>query len=388
MNSVRKVAALSLAAVLAFSMAACGSGNSVSAQGASASGKAVKVDEKSAKATSVDDFGGMDALVAAAEKEGALNVIALPHDWSNYGEVISGFKKKYPKIKVNEQNPNASSKEEVDAGKTNKGTDAAPDVYDLGQAVASTSTDDFASYKVQAWDKIPDSLKDKDGKYYADYTGVMSIGWNADKYGDIKSIDDLKDAKFAGTVALNGKPAEAGAAFNGYLMINQLAGGSLKNLQPGLDFFKKLKDAGNLTTVDVTDCTIDSGQTGVVMDWTYNQASYQKSLKSKGVNWKYKTFKNAQVVSYYNQAINVDAPHPAAARLWEEYLYSAEAQNKWLEGGASPVLLDSMKQAGTVDQTALKNATTVDGDPISYTNDDSTRITEWLQNNWDKTIGN
>lgn len=388
MNSVRKVAALSLAAVLAFSMAACGSGSSVSAQGASASGKAVKVDEKSAKATSVDDFGGMDALVAAAEKEGALNVIALPHDWSNYGEVISGFKKKYPKIKVNEQNPNASSKEEVDAGKTNKGTDAAPDVYDLGQAVASTSTDDFASYKVQAWDKIPDSLKDKAGKYYADYTGVMSIGWNADKYGDIKSIDDLKDAKFAGTVALNGKPAEAGAAFNGYLMINQLAGGSLKNLQPGLDFFKKLKDAGNLTTVDVTDGTIDSGQTGVVMDWTYNQASYQKSLKSKGVNWKYKTFKNAQVVSYYNQAINVDAPHPAAARLWEEYLYSAEAQNKWLEGGASPVLLDSMKQAGAVDQTALKNATTVDGDPISYTNDDSTRITEWLQNNWDKTIGN
>jgi putative spermidine/putrescine transport system substrate-binding protein len=94
-------------------------------------------------------------------------------------------------------------------------------------------------------------------------------------------------------VALNGKPAEAGAAFNGYLMINQLAGGDIKNLQPGLDFFKKLKDCGNLTTVDVTDGTIDSGQTGVVMDWTYNQASYQKSLKAKGVNWKFKTFKNA-----------------------------------------------------------------------------------------------
>ena len=44
------------------------------------------------------------------------------------------------------------------------------------------------------------------------------------------------------------------------------------------------------------------------------------------MNWKFKTFKNAQVVSYYNQAINVDAPHPAAARLWEEYLYSADAR--------------------------------------------------------------
>lgn len=387
MISLRKLAAGSLAAVLAFSMAACGSGSTDSSAD-STSGKAVKIDEKSAKATSLADFGTMDDLVAAAEKEGQLNVIALPHNWSNYGEVINGFKKKYPNIKINELNPSASSKEEVDAAKTNKGTDAAPDVFDLGLAVASTSTDNFASYKVQAWDKIPDSVKNADGKYYADYTGIMSIGWNADKYGDINSLDDLMDPKFAGTVALNGKPAEAGAAFNGYLMINQLAGGDINDLQPGLDYFKKLKDAGNLTTVDVTDGTIDSGQTGVVMDWSYNQASYQKSLKEKGVNWKFKTFKNAQVVSYYNQAINVDAPHPAAARLWEEYLYTADAQNEWFKGGANPVLLDSMKEDGTVDQDTLKTAITIEGDPVTYTNDDSTRITEWLQNNWDKTIGN
>ena len=328
MISLRKLAAGSLAAVLAFSMAACGS-DSTDSSADSTSGKVVKVDEKSAKATSLADFGTMDDLVAAAEKEGQLNVI-----WSNYGEVINGFKKKYPNIKINELNPNASSKEEVDAAKTNKGTDAAPDVFDLGLAVASTSTDNFAPYKVQAWDKIPESVKDADGKYYADYTGIMSVGWNADKYG------------------------------------------------------KKLKDAGNLTTVDVTDGTIDSGQTGVVMDWSYNQASYQKSLKEKGVNWKFKTFKNAQVVSYYNQAINVDAPHPAAARLWEEYLYTADAQNEWFKGGANPVLLDSMKEDGTVDQNTLKTAITIEGDPVTYTNDDSTRITEWLQNNWDKTIGN
>ena len=290
MIDLRKFMAAPLAAVLALSLAACGSGDAASDGGNQQAGKAVSVNEKSAKATSLADFGTLEDLEKAAKEEGALNVIALPHNWSNYGAVIEGFKKKYPDIKVTELNPNASSKEELDAAKTNKGTDAAPDVFDLGQAVAATSTDSFASYKVAAWDKIPDELKDADGKYYADYTGIMSIGWNADKYGDITKIDDLLDPKFAGTVALNGKPAEAGAAFNGYLMINQLAGGDINNLQPGLDFFKKLKDAGNLTTVDVTDGTIDSGQTGVVMDWSYNQASYQSSLKSKGVNWKYKTF--------------------------------------------------------------------------------------------------
>lgn len=296
MNNLRKIAAGSLAAVLAFSMAACGSSNASSDGTGESTGKAVTVNEKSAKATSLADFGTMEDLEKAA--------------------------------------------------------------------------------------------KDADGAYYADYTGIMSVGWNADKYGDISSLDDLLDPKFAGTVALNGKPAEAGAAFNGYLMANQLAGGDINNLQPGLDYFKKLKEAGNLTTVDVTNGTIDSGQTGVVFDWTYNQASYKKELKDKGVNWKYKTFPKAQVVSYYNQAINKDAPHPAAARLWEEYLYTADAQNLWFKGGANPVLLDSMKEDGTVDQATLKDAITIEGEPVSYTNDDSTRITEWLQNNWDKTIGN
>lgn len=241
MISLRKAIAIPMAAVLALSMAACGSSSSSSA---SSSGKAVTVNEKSAKATSLKDFGTMDDL-AAAEKEGTLNVIALPHDWSDYGEVIAAFKKKYPKIKITELSPNASSKEEIDAGKTNRGTDAAPDVYDLGLAVASATTEQFAPYKVQAWNDIPDSAKDADGKYVADYTGIISIGWNADKYGDISSLDDLLDSKFAGTVALNGKPAEAGAAFNGFVMANQLSGGTIKNLQPGLDSFEKLKEAGN-----------------------------------------------------------------------------------------------------------------------------------------------
>lgn len=389
MNSLQKIAAGSLAAVLALSMAACGSGSGdTAASGDSASGKAVKVNEKSAAATSLADFGTMADLEKAAKEEGALNVIALPHDWSNYGEVIDGFKKKYPEIKITELNPNASSKEEVDAAKTNKGTDAAPDVFDLGLSVADSSTDYFAPYKVQAWDSIPESAKNADGLYYADYTGIMAIGWNKDKYGDISSLDDLLDPKFAGTVALNGKPAEAGSAFNGFLMVNALSGGDLDNTQPGLDFFKKLKDAGNLTQIDVTNATIDSGQTGVVFDWSYNQASYQSSLKEQGVNWQYKTFPKAQVVSYYNQAINKDAPHPAAARLWEEHLYSADAQNLWLKGGATPVLLDAMQQDGTVDKDTLAKSVKLEGYPINATSEQAAKITEWLQNNWDSTIGN
>ena len=242
MNNLRKIAAGSLAAVLAFSMAACGSSNASSDGTGESTGKAVTVNEKSAKATSLADFGTMEDLEKAAKEEGALNVIALPHDWSNYGEVIESFKKKYPEIKVTELNPNASSKEELDAAKTNKGTDAAPDVFDVGQAIAATSTDYFAPYKVQAWDKIPDTAKDADGAYYADYTGIMSVA------GTPTSTATSAPWTTCSTEVRRHRGPQrqarrAGAAFNGYLMANQLAGGDINNLQPGLDYFKKLKEA-------------------------------------------------------------------------------------------------------------------------------------------------
>ena len=73
--------------------------------------------------------------------------------------------------------------------------------------------------------------------------------------------------------------------------------------------------------------------------------------------------------------------------MWGEYLYTARAQNFWLKGGASPVLLEAMKKAGTVDKATLATATTITGTPVTYTNEDSTRITSWLQSNWDATIG-
>ena len=60
------------------------------------------------EATSAEDFGGMDALVDAAKKEGQLNVIALPPDWANYGAIIKAFSDKYG-IKVNSAQPDAAS---------------------------------------------------------------------------------------------------------------------------------------------------------------------------------------------------------------------------------------------------------------------------------------
>lgn len=320
--------------------------------GASACGSSqAKADDNSKTATSVADFGGMDGLVKAAKAEGSLTLIACPDDWANLGNVIKAFQDKYG-ITVNSTNPEASSAEEIKAAKDLKGQATAPDVFDLGPAVASTSTDYFAPYKVSAWDQIPEANKQPDGLYVNDYTGVMSIGYDSSKVPEPKTVDDLLKPDYKGKVALNGDPTQAGAAFAAVTWVTLQQGGSLDDFQTGIDFFDKLNKAGNFIPVDATSATIASGETPVVIDWNYLNVAAAK----QNANYKTVVIPKDAYGSYYNQAINKDAPHPAAARLWEEFLFTPEAQNMFLEAGALPVLAKSMKEDGTIDEKALQAA--------------------------------
>lgn len=335
-----------------------------------------------ATATSADDLGGMDALVEAAQKEGRLNVIALPPDWANYGNIIKAFEDKYD-ITVDSAQPDAASQDEINAANQLEGSDRAPDVFDLGQSVALANTDLYAPYQVETFDEIPAEFKDPDGAWVNDYGGYMSIGYDSAKVPDVASLDDLLGPEFKGKVALNGDPTQAGAAFSGVVMASVANGGSADDIAPGVDFFKRLKDAGNFLPVDPTAATIESGQTPVVIDWDYLNAAESAKVAS----WKVVVPSDAVVAGYYFQAINKDAPHPAAARLWEEFLYSDEGQNLWLGGGARPVRADAMVEAGTIDQTRYDALPEVTGEPVIPTNEQTEKMAAYLADNWAKAVG-
>jgi putative spermidine/putrescine transport system substrate-binding protein len=340
-------------------------------------------DTKASSATSADDFGGMDALVKAAKKEGELNVIALPPDWANYGNIIKAFSDKYG-IKVNSALPDGASQDEINAANQQKGKSSAPDVFDLGQSVALANTSMFAPYKVSKFDDIPNDFKDADGAWVNDYGGYMAIGYDSSKVPDVTKLSDLLGPEFKGKVALNGDPTQAGAAFAGVMMASLANGGSADDIAPGVEFFKKLDKAGNFLKVDPTPATIESGQTPVVIDWDYLNASETAKLPS----WKVVVPSDGDpVAGYYFQAINKDAVHPAAARLWEEFLYSDAGQNLWLAGGARPVRADAMVSDGTIDQEKYDALPAVDGTPVIVSEDQNKKAAEYLSANWAKVIG-
>lgn len=311
---------------------------------------------KPSVATSAAAVGGMAALIKAAKKEGQLNVIALPPDWANYGKIIERFSQKYG-IKVNSFNPDASSADEIVAIKTLKGQSRQPDVIDVSLqfAVQGATEGLLAPYKVMTWNDIPADAKDKDGLWYSDYGGYIAIGYNAKLVSPApKSIKDLLNPAYKNQVALNGDPTRAGAAFAGVFAASLANGGSANDITKGVQFFSDLKKAGNFIPVEATPATVQSGQTPITLDWDYLQKKYREEISGK-VDWKIVVPSDAVYGGFYAQAVVKDSPNPAAARLWQEFLYSDEGQNLWLEGGARPIRLEAMIAKGKANQTALAN---------------------------------
>ena len=202
---------------------------------------------------------------------------------------------------------------------------------------------------------------------------------------DVTSVADLLKPAYKGKVALNGDPTQAGAAFSGVMMAAIANGGSADDIAPGVAFFHQLKQAGNFLPVDPTPATIASGQTPVVIDWEYLNVGQGATLAGQR-DWRTVVPDDAIVGAFYVQAINKDAPHPAAARLWQEFLYSDEGQNIWLQGFARPVRFDAMVAAGTVDKAAVANLPEVKGTPVFLTQDQLAKNQQYLLENWEKAV--
>ncbi|MFE0546258.1 ABC transporter substrate-binding protein [Streptomyces sp. NPDC058891] len=370
----------SLAVVAALALSACG---------AATDNASTTTDGKSAAtATSAADIGGMDALVAAAKKEGTLHAIALPRDWANYGALIDGFQKKYG-IKIEDESPDASSQDEINAVTTRKGQDRAPDVLDLGSSFALSAAQQglLAPYKVASFGDLPSAQKDPQARWYNDYGGYVSIGCDAKRVKTCPTtFADLLKPQYKGQVALNGNPTKSGSAFGGVYAAALANGGSFDDVQAGLDFFAKLKKNGNYTPVESTPATVEKGETPISIDWDYLNAGYADEFKSKGLDWKVSVPSDGQYAQYYSQAINKDAPHPAAARLWQEYLYSTEGQNLWLKGYARPALMTAMDKAGKLDKDAAAKLPAVTGTPSFPSEDQQNKAKTVIAQGWGKAV--
>jgi putative spermidine/putrescine transport system substrate-binding protein len=214
--------------------------------------------------------------------------------------------------------------------------------------------------------------------------GYVSIGCDEARAGKCpQTFTELLDPRYKGMVALTGNPTQSGSAFAAVYAAALANGGSFDNIEPGLEYFRKLVQSGNFNPVESTPATIQTGETPISVNWDYLNAGYTDELAGNGVKWQVAIPSDGVFSQYYSQAIVKWAPHPAAARLWQEFLYSPEGQNLWLKGYARPVLMPAMAKAGTLDTAAAAKLPKVDVEtPVFPTEKQSAAAKEAVSRGW------
>ncbi len=333
----------------------------------------------------------LDDLVAAAKTEGQLTTIALPHDWANYGEMLSTFKSKYG-LTINELNPDAGSADELEAIRANKESKGpqAPDVIDIGVAHTATAMKDglLAKYKVADWDTI--EMKDPDGYWWAEYYGVLVFEVvKPDIVNTPRDWEDLLKPEYKGKVAMAGDVLKSNQSVQTVLAsgLARTGGDITKAAEAGLQFWKEMNESGNFIPVIADQGRIAQRETLIVMEWDYLALANRDALAGNP-ELEIVVPESGVLAGPYAGGISAYAPHPYAARLWWEFVMSDEGQNIYLKGYAHPIRFNDMVKRGVVPQEMLDKLPPAEAYEKAFfpTIQQLTETKAYITENWRKVV--
>jgi len=321
------------------------------AESTETSAESTETTAESTETTGADSGGDLTQLTADCKAEGAVNLIALPDEWANYKGIIADFAANNPGVKHDVANPEGSSKDEEDAVQTLAGQADQPDIVDVSPAIAQDMVDKglFEPYTPTVAAEVPEGLQDPDGNWFAAYYGIIAIATNTTIVPTAPaSFADLAKEDYKGLVALNGDPRESGSAFAGVMAASLANGGSADDILPGIEYFQKLKQSGNLIGTDVTKATVLSGETPIAIDWSYNVPGLKSALEEAGLTVEVNFPSDGVYGGFYAQGVVKGSPHQACAKLWEEHILSDQGALDYIAGGAMPARYQALLDAGKV----------------------------------------
>jgi iron(III) transport system substrate-binding protein len=288
------------------------------------------------------------AMLAAAEKEGKV-VWYTAVDVKVAEAIKKIFVADHPKIGVDVER---SGSERV-FQRINQEYQASIKNVDV---VNSSDASHFLFWKQQKWlashtppdvQRFPAQHRDPEG-YFATWRASLSVmGYNTNlvKEGEApKGYADLLDPKWKGKLAKS-HPSYSGTSLTGTFALSKAL---------GWDYFEKLSKQGvqQLQSTTATPKSIASGERAVMVDGNEYNMFIEIDAKSP-VKIIYAQEGTPFVTS--PTAIFAGAPHPNAARVFQNFLYTAKAQQLLVnEGGARSVHPDVKEPANRTPLAAIK----------------------------------
>ncbi|HUQ28947.1 MAG TPA: extracellular solute-binding protein [Usitatibacter sp.] len=277
------------------------------------------------------------AMVAAAEKEGKV-VWYASVDVKVAEALAKAFKEKYPKIEVEVER---SGSERI-FQRVNQEHQSGIKNADI---VNSSDASHFLFWKQQKWlaahtppdaKKFDAKYRDPDGMYHTVRASLSVAGYNTNLVKDNeapKSYADMLDPKWKGKMAKS-HPGYSGTALTGTYAITKVL---------GWDYLDKLSKQGvqQLQSTTATPKAIASGERAVMIDGNEYNMFMEMDAKSP-----VKIIYPAEGTPFVNSpsGIFADAPHPNAARVFENFLFTAPAQQLLVNIGGQRSMHPDVKE--------------------------------------------
>jgi len=259
------------------------------------------------------------SLYQAAQKEGELTWYVSQVDGETAEAGGAAFTALYPGVKVNVVRITTQvAYQRVNQELAHKVLVA--DVFsttDIGQYKTLKAKGELAQYRPENAGKLSGAFQnfDPDGFYYPTYAGEVVMAFNTQKLSAAeapKSWHDLLDPKWKGKITV-GDPAFSGYAGNWVILMRKIYGWS---------YFEDLKKNDPLITRSIID-TVNFLNSGERLVGVSPSASVLQSIdRGNPVQIIYPS--DGAVLMIAPSAVLAKAPHPNAARLFLEFLLSAD----------------------------------------------------------------
>lgn len=305
----------------------------------------------------------LDDLIKNAQKEGDLQSVGMPDDWANWKGSWEAITDTYG---ISHGDVDMTSAEELSQFAAEK-DDPTKDIGDIGLSMTpeAIKQDVIGTYKASTWDSFPDWAKDPDGRWIMTYTGSLAFIANTE-FTDGKCPTSWEEVKSGDYLVSVGNVLGGAASQVAVLSCAIANGGSMDNVQPGIDYFKELAKAGRLDTGDTTSARLASGEmVCCVGNYDYSVLAWRDNIVAENPSMELDITipSDGSVTNGYAQIINKYAPHPNAAGLAIEYLCSDEGAINRAEGYARPtkqdVTLPDDVKSKLLDDDLYKNCTNI-----------------------------
>lgn len=371
-KSKKILAVLVAASTVMAAVCACSSGSSSSGGSSGGSGSPAAGGDEAA----VDlNAASLDEIIEKAKEEGRVESVGMPDSWANWGLSWQGLKEEYG---IDHADADMSSAEELQMFKT-EGKNGTKDIGDVGFAFGSQAVNEdlVQGYKTSYWDSVPDWAKSEDGKWMVAYTGCTTFLTNTELISNVPaSWEDVKKGDYPVALGdINGGTAQAAVIASAYAF-----GGDLNNLDPAFEFWTELAKAGRINTLDILQQNFETGEVPMGVIWSYTAIPYKNEISQYAMEATIPS--DGTIMSGYASVINKYAPHPYAAALAREYIFSDKGQANLALAGAIPTRTDveipEEIQAATFKQADYANAVPME-DAAAYSAACETVVTRWQE---------